>query len=158
MPSLSAAQWFFWGQGFFQVRYNCKKKKLRIELALEETQGQNLFSQQFHVNFLNCLHLIFAFQLSHYLRKSKRNPTAVTKSKREYVGMYEMGGQCHYSHFGVFLFKNRIRVKTVQIKFFAIEIIISSLKKVLQKCESWQKKFLVLLTESKFSWTFFDLY
>jgi hypothetical protein len=32
-----------------------KKKKLRIELALEETQGQNLFSKQFHVNYLGKL-------------------------------------------------------------------------------------------------------
>ena len=45
----------------------------------------------------------------------------------------------HYSRFGVFLFKIGMHVKTVQIEFFAIEIIISihilSLKKVLPKCE-----------------------
>ena len=63
---------------------------------------------------------------------------------------------------GYFLFKISMHVKTVQIEFFAIEIIISihisCLKKVLPKCENWQKKFLILLTESHFSWTFFALY
>ena len=46
----------------------------------------------------------------------------------------------HYSRFGVFLFKISMDVKTVQIEFFAIEIIISihisCLKKVLPKCEN----------------------
>ena len=46
----------------------------------------------------------------------------------------------HYSRFGVFLFKIGMDVKTVQIVFFGIEIIISvhisSLKKVLPKCEN----------------------
>ena len=55
-----------------------------------------------------------------------------------------------------------MHVKTIQIEFFAIEIIISihilSLKKVLPKCENWQKKILILLTESQFSGTFFSLY
>ena len=45
----------------------------------------------------------------------------------------------HYSRFGVFLFKISMHVKTVQIEFFVIEIIISihilSLEKVLPKCE-----------------------
>ena len=55
-----------------------------------------------------------------------------------------------------------MHLKTVQIEFFAIEIIISThnlcLKNVLPKCENWQKKFLILLTESQFSGTFFALY
>ena len=46
----------------------------------------------------------------------------------------------HYSRFGVFLFKIGMHVKTFQIEFFAIEIIlsihISSFKKVLPKCEN----------------------
>ena len=46
----------------------------------------------------------------------------------------------HYSRFGVFLFKIVMDVKTVQIEFFAIKIIIGinilSLKKVLPKCEN----------------------
>jgi len=46
----------------------------------------------------------------------------------------------HYSRFGVFLFKIARHVKTVQIEFFVIEIIISAhistLKKVLPKCEN----------------------
>ena len=46
----------------------------------------------------------------------------------------------HYSRIGVFLFKIAMHVKTVQIEFFAIEIIISihisCLKKVLPKCEN----------------------
>ena len=46
----------------------------------------------------------------------------------------------HYSRFGVFLFQIGMHVKTVQIEFFAIEIIISihisCLKKVLPKCEN----------------------
>ena len=50
----------------------------------------------------------------------------------------------HYSRFGVFLFKIARHVKTVQIEFFAIEIIISThiscLKKVFPKCENGQKK------------------
>ena len=52
----------------------------------------------------------------------------------------------HYSRFGVFLFKNYTLVKTVQIGWFAIKIIISidisSLKKVLQKCENLKKIYL----------------
>ena len=48
--------------------------------------------------------------------------------------------QWHYSRFGVFLFKIARHVKTVQIEFFVIEIIISAhistLKKVLPKCEN----------------------
>ena len=50
----------------------------------------------------------------------------------------------HYSRFGFGLFKNRMHLKAVQMSFFAIKIIItihsSSLKKVLKKCENWQKK------------------
>ena len=46
----------------------------------------------------------------------------------------------HYSRFGVFLFKIARHVKTVQIEFFVIEIIISAhistLKNVLPKCEN----------------------
>jgi hypothetical protein len=68
----------------------------------------------------------------------------------------------HYSWFGMFLSINCMHVKTVQIEFFAIEIIISihilSFKKVLPKCENWQKNFLISLTESQFSGTFFALY
>ena len=47
---------------------------------------------------------------------------------------------CHYSRFAVFLFKIGMHVKTVQIEFFAIEIIISihisSLEIVLPKYEN----------------------
>ena len=68
----------------------------------------------------------------------------------------------HYGRFGVFLSKIGMHVKTVQIEFFAIKIIISihisSFKKVLPKYENWQKSFLILLTESWFFWTFFALY
>ena len=68
----------------------------------------------------------------------------------------------HYSRFEVFLSKIGMHVKIVQIEFFVIESLIrihvSSLKKVLPKSENWQKKFLILLTESQFSWTFFALY
>ena len=67
----------------------------------------------------------------------------------------------HYSRFGVFLSKIGMHVKTVQIELFAIEIIISihisSLKKVLPKCENWQKKFLIFyLLKVSFPGHFFD--
>ena len=47
----------------------------------------------------------------------------------------------HYSRFEVFLFKNCMYVKTVQVGWFAIKTIISilvfSFKKVLKKCENF---------------------
>ena len=59
-------------------------------------------------------------------------------------------------------FQNVRTLKTVQIDFFAIEIIITihilSLKQVLPKCENWQKKSWFYITESQFSGTFFALY
>ena len=64
----------------------------------------------------------------------------------------------HCSRFEVFLFKNGMHVKTVQVGWFAIKTIISSFKKVLKKCENLQKISLILLTESQFFWTFFALY
>ena len=68
----------------------------------------------------------------------------------------------HYGRFGVRSFIISMYVKTVQIEFFAIKIIISihisSLKKVWPKWKNWQKKILILLTENQFSWTFFALY
>ena len=68
----------------------------------------------------------------------------------------------HFHRFEAFLFKINLQVKTVEMGCFAIKIIIRnhilSFKKVLKKCENWQKIFLILLTESQFSWTFFDLY
>ena len=68
----------------------------------------------------------------------------------------------HYSRFGDFLFKNHMPVKTVQTGCFTIKSIIivhiSSLKRVLKKCENLQKISLILFNESQFFWTFFDLY
>ena len=63
--------------------------------------------------------------------------SAAAQQVREHLPYFLMH---HYSRFGVFLFKIDMHVKTVQNEFFAIEIIISihisSLKKLLPKCEN----------------------
>ena len=81
--------------------------------------------------------------------------------KTSSCGHFEMA-LSHYSRFEVFLFKNCMHVKTVQVGWFAIKTIISihifSFNFFLKKCENLQKISLILLTESQFFWTFFDLY
>ena len=67
----------------------------------------------------------------------------------------------HYSWFGLFLSKKCMHLKTVQIEFFAIEIIISihilCLKKVLPKCENWQKNSWFYLLKVSFQGHFCSL-
>ena len=68
----------------------------------------------------------------------------------------------HYRWFWDFWFRNCMGLKTSEMGCFTFQIIISnhkiSFKKFHKKFENWQKISLILLTESRFSWSFLALY